>query len=63
VVTAADLRAWQDFRAGLRALGQTDPERARLYLEGAALSLRSWEKSIREQQPRLAHSINQGRRR
>lgn len=46
-----DLRAWRDFRAALRELGQTDPQRARLYLEGAAASLRDWTRALRRERP------------
>ena len=42
-----DLRAWADFRAALRNLGRTDPERARLYLESAAGGLRAWLQAVR----------------
>lgn len=42
-----DRRAWADFREALRELGQTDPLRARLYLEGATCSLRAWTRALR----------------
>ena len=46
-MTAEERAAWKEFRSALAELGRTDPERARLYLEGAALTLRNWAQSLR----------------
>lgn len=51
MVTPAERAAWEDFRAALRELGQTDPVRARLYLQGAAASLRDWTRALRRERP------------
>ena len=61
-MTDAGRRALDDFRAALRELAATDPERARLYLEGAALALRSWAKNLREHPPRPRGQREEGPR-
>lgn len=50
-MTTAERAAWIAFREALTELGRTDPERARLYLEGAACSLRDWTRSLRQHPP------------
>ena len=46
------MRAWADFRAALRELGEADPQRAEIYLREAAGGLRSWLQGLRSMTPR-----------
>jgi len=41
--------AWEELRAGVRALVEVDPDRAFFYLRGCACSVESWVRALREQ--------------